>query len=206
MLISSISIVHAFAQLNPVSSEESFLVSNRQTQFFLMSGAAVGSLVLAKFLSKDPKLDYFQGHIGYFNGDGYNVYMQNFGVERAFAPWFALRIEGNIQEFSATDYSTAGLGLRFYTRWSIFGKKRLSPYFSYGAGAFNAFQAFPEGGSNFTFNQTLAVGLEFKLENKHKIRLDYNAIHHSNNGLFDSNPGFDGNGITLSYSWFWKQK
>ncbi|MFK7933668.1 MAG: acyloxyacyl hydrolase [Saprospiraceae bacterium] len=171
-----------------------------------MSGAAVGSILLVKLLDKDEKLGYYQGHVGYFNGDGYDVFMQNFGIERVFAPWYSLRIEANIQEFSSDSYSTGGLGIRNYTRWSIFGKKKVSPYFEYGIGLFTAFQAFPEGGSNFTFNQTLALGLELKLDNRNKIRLDYNAIHHSNNGLFDTNPGFDGNGVTLSYSWFWKQK
>ena len=199
-----ISTVQSFAQWNPVSSEESFLVSNRQTQFYIMSGAAVSSLFLAKFLSNNPKLDYYQANLGYFNGDGYNIFMQNFGVERAFAPWFALKVEGNIQEYTGVDYSTASIGFRTYTRWSILGKKKISPYFEYGAGISNAIQEFPAGGSKFTFNQTLALGLEFKLANSNKIRLDYNTIHHSNNGLFESNPGFDGNGISLSYSWFWK--
>ena len=133
-------------------------------------------------------------------------FMENFGIEKVFAPWHSLRIEGNAQEFAGNGYATAGLGLRLYTRWTILGKKKLSPYFEYGAGILGTFKAFPEGGSKFNFTQTLALGLEYKFDNRNKIRLDYNTMHLSNNGLFDSNPGFDGNGISFSYSWFWPEK
>ena len=203
-LFISISIVQSFAQWNPVSSEESFLVSNRQTQFFVFSGTAALSVMIAKLTSKEPELSYYQAHIGYFNGDGYSVFMQNFGVEQEFAPWHSLKIEGNINQFTGEDYTTVSIGFRMYSRWSAFGKKKLSPYFEYSMGILNAFQAFPEGGSRFNFHQTLALGLQYKLANRNKIRLDYDTMHLSNNNLFDSNPGFDTNGITLSYSWFWK--
>lgn len=194
----------SFGQVNPLGIENTFIGLDRQNGVIIMSGIAVASYFLTKKASEDSKLNFKQIHIAYFNGDGYDVYMQNFGLEREYSSWFSLRVEGNIQEFSKDNYSTFGLGIKLYSRYSLFGKKNLSPYFEYGAGIFNAFKKFPENGSTFTFNLTYAVGLEYKFPNKNKIRVDYNFIHHSNAGLADDNPGFDANGISFSYSWFWK--
>ena len=63
---------------------------------------------------------------------------------------------------------------------------------------------FQKNGSTFSFNLIYALGLEFTLANKNKIRVDANFIHHSNAGLSSDNSGFDGNGVSFSYSWFWK--
>ena len=41
-------------------------------------------------------------------------------------------------------YSSFGLGLKFYSRWSLYGTKKISPFFEYGAGVFNAFKKFPK--------------------------------------------------------------
>lgn len=191
-------------QANPLGINNTFIGLDRENGVLIMSGIAIVSYFLTKKASEDSKLNFKQVHIAYFNGNGYNVYMQNFGFERVYAPWFSLRVEGNIQEFSKDNYSTFGLGIKMYSRYALFGKKNLSPFFEYGAGAFNAFKKFPEDGSTFTFNLTYALGLEFTLKNKNKIRVDVNFIHHSNAGLSDDNPGFDGNGISFSYSWFWK--
>lgn len=193
-----------FGQINPLGKDNSFLALDRHAGFAFMTGAGIGSILLSKFATKDTPMDFYQAHVGYFGGNDYSVFMQNFGVERAFSSWFALRLEANVQEFSKPDYSSAGIGLKFYCRWTALGKKKLSPFFEYGAGIFNAFTAFPEGGSNFTFNLSYAIGFEYQLENQNKIRLDVDFLHHSNSGLFDTNPGFDGNGLSLSYSWFWK--
>ena len=194
----------SFGQVNPLGIDNTFIGLDRQNGVIIMSGIAIASYFLSKKASEDSKLNFKQVHIAYFNGDGYDVFMQNFGFERVYRSWFSLRIEGNIQEFRKDNYNTFGLGIKLYSRYSLFGKKNLSPFFEYGAGIFNALKKFPENGSNFTFNLTYAVGLEYKFLNKNKMRIDYNFIHHSNGNLGDSNPGFDGNGISFSYSWFWK--
>ncbi|MFK7946438.1 MAG: hypothetical protein AB8G11_02520 [Saprospiraceae bacterium] len=74
------------------------------------------------------------------------------GVERAFAPWFSLKLEGNIQEYTGENYTTGSIGFKMYSRWSAFGKKKFSPYFEYSMGMLGAIQAFPEGGSRFNFD------------------------------------------------------
>ncbi|MBN4047180.1 acyloxyacyl hydrolase [bacterium AH-315-P13] len=194
----------SFGQVNPLGMDNTFIGLDRENGVLIMSGVALASYFLVKKASEDYRIDYYQAHIAYFNGDGYDVYMQNFGLEREYSSWFSLRVEGNIQEFNKDNFSTFGMGLKLYSRYTLFGKKSLSPFFEYGAGVFNAFKKFPEDGSTFTFNITYALGLEYNFTNKNKIRIDYNFIHHSNGNLSDSNPGFDGNGISFSYSWFWK--
>ena len=53
-----------------------------------MSGIALISYLLLKNTSKHPRLNYYQAHIGFFDGDGYDVFMQNFGLERVYSHWF----------------------------------------------------------------------------------------------------------------------
>lgn len=192
------------AQVNPLGIDNSFIGLDRENGFFIMSALAVGSYFLTKNAPDDEKIDFYQARFGYFNGDGYNVLLQNFGVEREYSSWFSLRAEGNVQEFIRESSSTFGLGFKLYTRWTLLGKKKLSPFFEYGAGPFIALDRFPSDGTRFTFNLTYALGLEYTLANKNKIRLDANFIHHSNASLSDRNPGFDGNGVTVSYSWLLK--
>ena len=194
------------AQVNPLGIDNSFIGLDRENGFFIMSAFTLGSYFLIKNTSEGDKVDYYQVHTGYFNGDGYNVFMQNIGVEREYSPWFSLRAEGNIQEFIKNNSGgcTFGLGFKIYSHWSLFGQKKFSPFFEYGAGPFVAFNQFPSNGSRFSFNLTYALGLEYTLGNKNKIRLDVNFIHHSNAGLTNRNPGFDSNGVTVSYSWFLK--
>ena len=193
-----------FAQVNPLGIDNSFIGLDRENGFFIMSAVTLGSYFLIKHTSDNDRLDFYQAHAGYYNGDGYNVFMQNFGVEREYSPWFSMRAEGNIQEFikNTPGGSTFGVGFKIYSHWSLFGQKKLSPFFEYGAGPFFALNKFPSNGSRFSFNLTYAVGLEYTLGNKNKIRFDVNFIHHSNAGLANRNPGFDSNGISVSYSWF----
>ncbi len=192
----------SFSQINPLGIDNTFIGLDRENGFFIMSGVALASYFLSIKANENDKVEYYQLHVAYFNGDGYDVFMQNFGIEREYSKWFSTRVEANLQEFSKANYSTFGFGVKVYTRWSLLREKRVKPFFEYGAGAFGALKKFPENGSRFTFNLTYAIGLEYLLSNKNKLRIDYNFIHHSNASLADANPGFDGNGISLSYSWF----
>lgn len=201
-------------QYNPLGVEQSFLELDREKGFLFMSSVALASYLVSDFLLQDEQLSFYQVHTGYYSGisgtDGgsvatnYQVYMQNVGVEREFSNWFSLRIELNLQEFSSSDYFTLGTGLKTYYKWTAYRAKKIHPFIEYGSGVFYAFDKFPQNASNFTFNLSYALGLEYILSNQHKIRMDYNYLHHSNNFLFDPNPGFDGNGVSLSYSWLFK--
>lgn len=211
----------AYCQYNPLGQENSFMQLDRQRGAIIMSSAALGSFLISKFLTNDVKIDYYQAHVGYFYGysgggwgpstqestkTAYSIFMESFGAEREYSRWFSLRFEGTIQEMSGEDYFTAGGGIKLYTKWTILRKKKLHPYIEYGGGVFCALQKFPEDGSLATFNLNYAIGAEYILPNNDKIMLDANFKHHSNNNLGDSNPGFDGNGVSLSYCWFWKEK
>lgn len=214
----------AFADVfNPLGTENCVLALDRQTGFIVMSGSALVSYLISEFLSGVPHLDYYQFHGGYYYGesggggpafpgepvytpDNYHVIMQNFGVEREFSPWFSLMLEANLQEMANANYFSMGIGLKPYVRWTFFRKWRIHPYIEYGAGIFYAFSEFPENGSKLTFNLNYALGLEYILPNKDKIRLDFNFKHHSNNNLFESNPGFDGNGVSISFCRYWKER
>jgi hypothetical protein len=198
-------ILFSKAQINPLGKDNTFIALDRENGFFILSSFALASYFLVKKNQNNSKIDYYQTHIGYFENSKYRVLMQNFGVERNYSHWFSLKMEVNLQEIiNQNNFYTMGLGYKLYSRWSLFGKKKISPFFEYGSGVSFALKKFPENGTSFTFNLTYAIGLEVKLKNKNKLRIDANFLHHSNAGLSDNNPGFDGNGISLTYSWLLK--
>lgn len=151
-----------------------------------MGSAAIVSFLTSQFLSKDNQLTFYQGHARYYNGysgltgpfaednsTNYNISMENFGVEREFSKWFSAMLEANLQEMYNPDYFTVGGGLKAYFRWTALRKYPLHPYFEYGAGIFYALKKFPEDGSNLTFNLNYALGAEYVLKDKNKIRFRF---------------------------------
>lgn len=186
-----------------------------QEAFYGVMGAAVLSYALAEFVFKDNEtMNFYQVRAGM--NDEYiwglrSVWHQNFGVEKRVAPWFAFAAEFNMQQWSdrtpgidKKDKFGMGVGIMSYYRWYLFGKKRVSPFLEYGTGLFQGFEKFPYNGSNFTFNHSTRLGVEYTFENNNKLRVSYGQAHQSNNGLFSTNPGYDANGFSISYSWFWK--
>lgn len=172
-------------------------------------GAATISYGLAEWILKkddDENLNFYQVRTGMYGMEGgYTVYHQNFGLEKRLAPWFAIALEFNNQQWSSSESNGAGIGLNTHYRWYLFGKKRLSPFIEMGAGAFRGFSKFPSDGSNFTFHLTGNLGLEYTRKNQDRLRFTYGHLHQSNNDLLDANPGAIGNGFTISYAWFWKR-
>jgi len=148
--------------------------------------------------------DYLYTQHGWYT-DGFTetdkqIFFHGVGLEKRLAHWFGVGVELQIQHIYGSDYANLGGGLMTSYRWLAFGKKQLSPYFEYGAGIFNGIREFPEEGTRFTFRLVYKIGLELTTERGNKIRVAYGHIHQSNNDLFDVNPGYDGNGISLSYS------
>ena len=175
-----------------------------QTSFLVMMGAAITSYGLSEFVCKDTNLNFYQTRVGFMRGqENTNIFIENFGIEKRVAPWFAITLELNNQQWFSPESKGAGMGLNTYYRWYAFGKKRFSPYLEYGAGLFHGFTPFPEGGSRFTFNLTTSIGVEYTCKNMDKFRVNYGHLHQSNNDLLPTNPGWDGNGFTISYSKFW---
>lgn len=178
-------------------------------------GLALFSYSMSEFVfGGDDNLNYYQIRVGanneYFWGFR-KVYLQNFGVEKRVSSWFAIALEGNVQEWTDDtpvvenrDSFGVGAGLMSYYRWYIFGKKRLSPYIEYGAGLFYGFERFPYNGSKFTFNHSTQLGVEYTFKSKDKLRIGYGQFHQSNHGTYWHNPGYDGDGFSVSYSWFWR--
>jgi hypothetical protein len=184
----------------PGIDEEQFAVYSMES-FLVLMGAAVVSFGLAELVFDDENLNFYQVHMGYMRGENMSVFMQNVGLEKRLAPWYAIAVELNMQQWTDGNYKGMGMGLNTYYRWYLMGKKKFSPFIEAGAGAFQGFKKFPEDGSNFTFNLTTKAGFEYTFDNSNRFRVNYGHIHHSNNGLFESNPGFVGNGFTLAYSW-----
>lgn len=175
-----------------------------QTSFLVVMGAAVASYGLAEFVCRDTNLNFYQARLGFIQGQGNtSVIIENFGIEKRVAPWFAIAIELNNQQWFNQEARGMGVGLNTYYRWYAFGKKRVSPFIEYGAGLYHGFNAFPTDGTRFTFNLTTALGVEYTLNNQNKLRVSYGHLHQSNNDLLPTNPGFDGNGFSISYSQFW---
>ena len=183
------------------------LVLIDQDGFYKVMAAASLSFVLSEFVFKEADLNYFQARASYFDtGEGTRIMAQNFGIEKRLSHWFGIGIETYAQQFREPNDRGMGLGINAYYRWYAFGKKRLSPFLEYGTGGFYGFKPFPADGGKFTFHLTTSVGLEYTLKNENKVRLTYGQLHQSNNGLFESNPGVDANGFTLTYLWRWKKK
>lgn len=184
---------------------ESGLVLMDQNTFIGVISAASLSFGLSQFVFKDTKhLNFYQTRVGVFGTIGGTVIMENFGIEKRIAPWFGLGIEVNNQQWIYEERNGAGMGLNLYYRWHLFGRKKISPFLEYGSGFFFGFTDFPPNGTNFTFNLTTQIGVEYTTERKDKLRLSYGHIHQSNNDLLDPNPGEDGNGFNFTYLWFWK--
>lgn len=224
-LIISVALIsnnQVFTQINnngwfsfPGLGPESPLSLTSEETFYGVIGAAALSYTLTELVFKNHEnLNFYQIGGGmnneYFWGLR-KVFHQNFGVEKRAAPWFAFALEYNFQQWGdqtpkldKNEKFGLGMGIMTYYRWYLFGKKRLSPYLEYGTGLFWGFKEFPYNGTAFTFNHSTQVGLEYTFENKNKARMGYGQFHQSNNYLFDRNPGYDGNGFNVSYSWFWK--
>lgn len=199
----------------PGFGPESPLTLTGEETFIGVIGAAVLSYSLAELVFKNGEnTNYYQARAGmnheYFWGFK-NVWHQNFGVENRVAPWFAFAAEFNMQQWNDRtpgienkDKFGLGAGIMTYYRWYLFGKKRLSPYLEYGTGLFCGFKKFPYNGTKFTFNHSTQLGLEYTFKDKNKLRLGYGQFHQSNNGYAQPNPGYDGDGFSVSYSWFWR--
>jgi len=185
--------------------DESGIVLMDQTTFVGLISVAALSYGLTKFVFKENEtLNFYQVRAGVFGTEGGTVVMENFGIEKRLAPWFGLGLEINNQQWIYEEKNGAGMGFNTYYRWHLLGKKKISPYIEYGAGFFFGFSDFPPNGTNFTFNLTTQVGAEYTFEDQNKLRLGYGHIHQSNNELLDPNPGEDGNGLNITYLWFWQ--
>lgn len=212
--------VNALSQYNdwfhiPGFTPEIPITLTNENTFYGVMGAAALSYILAEYVFKeDENMNFYQVRIGMNDEHVWglrSVWQQNFGVENRVAPWFAFAAEFNFQqwndrtpEIDPKDKFGMGAGIMSYYRWYLFGKKRISPYLEYGTGLFFGFEKFPRNGSSLTFNHSTQLGLEYTFTNKNKLRVAYGQAHQSNNGLFSSNPGYNANGFSLSYSWFWK--
>ena len=201
----------------PGFGPESPLTLTNEQVFYGVMGATVLSYTLSEWVLKDEEnLNFYQVRSGmnseYFWGLK-KVWHQNFGIEKRVSSWFAFALELNLQQWSerspgieSQDKFGLGAGIMTYYRWYLFGTKRLSPYLEYGTGLFQGFEQFPYNGTKFTFNHSTQLGLEYTFKNKNKLRLGYGQFHQSNNGLVQPNPGYDGDGFSVVYSWFWHTK
>lgn len=99
-------------------------------------------------------------------------------------------------------YGVLGAGVMTYYRWYILGRKRVSPFLEYGAGLFCGFESFPRNGIHITVSSSAQLGLEYSFENKNRLRISYGHFHQSTQDLALPDPGYDGNGFSVSYGWF----
>ncbi len=177
---------------------------NDQPSFLRVITAATLSYGLSEWVLQEEKdLHFYQVRTGLIGTTRGTVLLENFGIEARLAPWFGLGIEWNTQQWLYPEKNGWGMGIMSFYRWHLFGRKRFSPYLEYGAGLFHGFSKFPPEGTQFTFNLSSQLGVEYTLPNEHKLRLSYGHLHQSNNGLLDPNPGEDGNGFHLTYLWRW---
>lgn len=175
-------------------------------------GLAALSYTLEEYVFKNHEnVNFYSARAGMNNEYAFglrNVWHQNLGVEHRVASWFSVSAEFNLQEWSDTSPGIEsnqkfglGTGIMTYYRWYLFGKKRISPYLEYGTGIFLGFRKFPYNGTNMTFNNSTQIGLEYTLSSGSKARLSYGNFNQTNHNLLDSNPGYNGNGFSISYAW-----
>lgn len=175
-------------------------------------GFAALSYGLEEFVfKKHENLNFYTARIGMNNEYAFglkNVWHQNIGVEHRIANWFSVSAELNIQEWHDTSPNIEnkqktgmGLGVMTYYTWYILGKMKLCPFIEYGAGAFLGFKKFPYNGTQYTFNHSTQLGLEYTINDSSKARISYGHFNQSNYNLLDSNPAYNGNGFSLAYAW-----
>lgn len=176
--------------------------------FIRVAGAAAVSYILAKYVLKSEEQgDFWQVRVSNAVGEYKTVFKQSIGVERHLAPWFAVALEFNFQQwfdnspFAPSNANSGfGVGLQPYFRWYVFGKKRISPYLEYGTGFYQGFTKFPYNGTKFTFTHSSHLGIQYTIKNGNKLRLSYGQYHQSNNDWWSVNPSFNGNGFQITYS------
>ena len=116
---------------------ENPITSGKPNYIIGTMGLAAFSAIVSKFLLKNKSQLYYTTRLGmnneYFWGLR-KVYLQNIGIEKRFASWFASTIEFNLQEWTdqtpnikSQNKIGLGFGLLFYNRWYLFGKKRVVP-------------------------------------------------------------------------------
>lgn len=186
------------------SPGDSLALTNLET-FLLVAGAASLSYYLSGNDSDDPTYRYFRN--GITEGDDTYIGSTTYGVERRLSPWFSLGIAGVAHVWNdaspatgAASQTSLGLGASTHARWYALGERDFSPYLEYGAGLFYGFDAFPADGTNFTFNLSTHLGVEYDLSPDAVLRFGYGNSHQSNNGYLEPNPGFDGNGFSFTYA------
>lgn len=186
------------------------LTLTNQETFIGLAGFVAISFILEEFVLKNHEnVVYYNSRIGMNNEYAWglkNVWHQNAGIEYRVANWFSVAAAINIQQWhdktpGIDKKAGMGTGLMSYYRWHVLGKRKISPYLEYGTGLFFGWSKFPYNGTNFTFSHSTQVGIEYTLKNESKIRLGYGNFHQSNNNWLNSNPGYDGNGFSISYAW-----
>lgn len=185
-------------------------LTNRGTLIGVIGLAALSYGLEEFILKKHENINFYTARAGMNNEYAWalrNVWHQNVGLEHQVASWFSLSAEFNLQEWhdqspniESKDRFGLGAGLMTYYRWHLLGKKRLSPYLEYGTGVFYGFKKFPYNGTKFTFNNSTQLGFEYKLKSKSKARLSYGNFNQTNYNWLNSNPGYNGNGFSVSYS------
>ena len=185
-------------------------LTSRSTLVGVFSLAAL-SYSLEEFVFKKHKnINFYTARAGMNNEYAWglrNVWHQNIGVEHQVASWFSVSAELTLQEWhdqsphiDSKNQFGLGAGIMTYYRWHLLGSKRISPYIEYGTGIFYGFKKFPYNGTNFTFNNSTQLGLQYKLKNNSRIRLSYGNFNQTNYNWLNSNPGYNGNGFSISYS------
>ncbi len=185
-------------------------LTNPSTLIGVLSLAALSYGLEEHLLKNHDNINYYTARTGMNNEYGFglrNVWHQNGGVEHRIANWFSISAEFNLQEWhdqspliDSKNTFGIGTGLLAYFRWYLLGKLRVSPYIEYGTGIFLGFSKFPYNGTHFTFTNSTQLGIEYTLNNLDKIRLGYGNFNQTNYNLLASNPAYNGNGFSISYS------
>lgn len=185
-------------------------LTDQNTFIGVLSLAALSYGIEELILKNHDNKNYYTVRIGMNNEYAWglkNVWQQSIGLEHRIANWFSLTAKFHVQEWhdqtpqlDNKNKFGLGVGIMTYYRWYLLGKKRISPYIEYGTGVFLGFKKFPYNGTKFTFNNSTNLGLEYTLKSTHKIRLGYGNFNQTNYNWLSSNPSYNGNGFSLSYS------
>lgn len=173
--------------------------------FLVFTGLGGLSTYLAETRTpEDHKTNFYAVQAEFYHGlRNTSVLSEGFGLERRLAPWFSIGVEVTVQQMLAPSYAALGASLNPQFKWYLLGDATLTPFIAYTSGLHYASTEFPQGGTQFTFRLICAIGIEYKLTPRHRARLSVGHLHQSNNNLLPVNPGYDGDGIALSYLWAW---
>ena len=158
-------------------------------------------LLLVFGVGRLPAWDYIWVSSGYMvddelaDKDDYEITPVYVAIGRALNDKWDFELEPFVNPVIGPE-TNVEFGLSFNLVWHPFGKdKKLSPYLKGGTGPGYTTQHTNEQGSQWNFFSFAGAGIEWKVNERCSLSLEYRIRHFSNAGLEEPNKGVNTQGV-----------